>query len=73
MNAIPASSNRNVVILIGMLIAIFLVLALNIVVLLYMINGNFMEMNGMLDIFGLRGYITNQMVQSCRELMQNVP
>ncbi len=73
MNTMPVSNSRQTIILIVMFILVFLLLVLNIGILLYLINGNFMEMNGMLDIFGLRNKITNQMVQSCRELMQNVP
>ena len=52
------------------LILIFIALILNFGMLLYLADTYFMEMYGVMQI---RGEITNQMVQACRQLMQNSP
>lgn len=52
------------------LILVFIALILNFGMFLYLTDKYFMEMNGVMQV---RGLITNQMVQACRQLMQNSP
>lgn len=70
MDPIPTSNSRYMIAITSGLILIFIALILNFVMSLYLINKYFTEMNGGMQI---RGEITNQMVQACRQLMQNSP
>lgn len=64
------TSNRYMTAITIGLFLIFIALILNFAMFLYLINKYFMEMNVVMQI---RGEITNQMVQACRQLMQNSP
>lgn len=75
MNTIPDANSRNTMILIVILILVFLVLALNVGFIIYLMIGNTLDTGGVLDVIQMkmRNQITKQMVQSCQELMQNSP
>jgi ABC-type transport system involved in multi-copper enzyme maturation permease subunit len=71
----PDNSSRNMMILIVILILVVLVLALIVGFMIYLMIGGTINTGSMLDVIvmKMRGQIINQMVQSCRELMQNSP
>jgi hypothetical protein len=70
MDTMPTSNNRYLLAIIIGLVLIFIALILNFGLFLYLMDSYFMEMTGVMQI---RGEITNQMVQACRQLMQNAP
>jgi hypothetical protein len=70
MDTMPTSNNRYLLAIIIGLVLIFIALILNFGLFLYLMDSYFTEMTGVMQI---RGEITNQMVQACRQLMQNSP
>ena len=60
-------------ILIAVLIAIFLVLALNLLIWFWRMGGGMMGMGNMINMMGTHGQMTDQMIQSCIGMMQNTP
>jgi hypothetical protein len=70
MDMMHTSNNRYLLAIIIGLVLIFIALILNFGLFLYLMDSYFMEMTGVVRI---RGEITNQMVQACRQLMQNAP
>ena len=70
MDTAPTSNPRYMLAITIGLILVFIALLLNFGMFLYLTNKYFMEMHGVMQI---RGEITNQMVQACRQLMQNSP
>jgi hypothetical protein len=70
MDTMPNSNNRYLLAITIGLILIFIALILNFGMFLYLMDSYFTEMTGVMQI---RGEITNQMVQACRQLMQNAP
>jgi hypothetical protein len=70
MDTMPNSNNRYLLAITIGLILIFIALILNFGMFLYLMDSYFTEMTGVMQI---RGEITNQMVQACRQMMQNAP
>jgi hypothetical protein len=70
MDTTTTSNSRYMVAITVGLILVFIALILNFGMFLYLTDRYFMEMYGVMQI---RGQITNQMVQACRQLMQNSP
>lgn len=70
MDTMPTSNTRYLPAIAIGLILIFIALILNFGMFLYLMDRYFTEMTVMMQI---RGEITNQMVQACRQLMQNSP
>jgi hypothetical protein len=70
MDTTPTSNSRYMLAITIGLILVFIALILNFVMFLYLADKYFMEMRAVMQI---RGQITNQMVQACRQLMQNSP